>query len=90
MLLGEPSPALAKIATMNTAKLEAKIASLDVELDRVTAKLGRLAGQDDPPAEKIEAAKLLAQRLSALKEIAAKRLTEKRQRKADWEARQRR
>ncbi len=90
MLLGEPSPALAKIATMNTEKLEAKIASLDQELDHVTAKLGRLASQSDPPTQKIETAKMLIQRLNAIKDVATERLAEKRRRKAEWEARQQR
>ncbi len=89
MLLGEPSPALAKIACMNIEKLEAKIESLDQELDHVTAKLGRLASQADPPLEKIETVKGLIQRLNAIKEAATARLAEKRQKKAAWEARQR-
>jgi chromosome segregation ATPase len=88
MLLGEPSPSLAKIAAMNTAKLEEKITSLNLELERVTAKLSRLQGQDDPPLEKVKTVTELITRLTALKKVATKRLAEKKERKAAWEARQ--
>lgn len=88
MLLGEPSPSLAKINGMNIAQLTAKLASLDEELARVTAKLGRLEGQDVKPEEKIKVVTDLIARLKALKIITEKRLAEKAQRKAAYEARQ--
>jgi predicted house-cleaning noncanonical NTP pyrophosphatase (MazG superfamily) len=88
MLLGEPSPSLAKINAMNMAQLTEKIASLDEELARVSAKLERLEQQDDKPEEKIKTVIELISRLKALKIIAEKRLAEKAERKAAYDAKQ--
>ena len=82
ILLGEPSPSLAKINTMNMAKLTEKIAQLDEELARVGAKLGRLEVLDPLPEEKIKTVKELIARLEALKDAAEKRLAGKIERKA--------
>ena len=68
MLLGEPSPSLAKINTMNMAKLTEKIAQLEEEEARVGAKLSRLEVVNPRPEEKIKAVKDLLVRLAALKE----------------------
>ncbi len=82
MLLGEPSPSLAKINTMNMAKLTEKITQIEEEEARVSAKLSRLEVLDPLPDEKIKAVKNLLARLAALKEAAATRLAGKAERKA--------
>tara|TARA_R110002111_G_scaffold14050_8_gene38779 strand:- start:238 stop:633 length:396 start_codon:yes stop_codon:yes gene_type:complete len=82
MLLGEPSPSLAKINTMNMAKLTEKIAQLEEEEARVGAKLKRLEAVDPLPEVKIAAVKDLLARLDALKKAAAERLAGKAERKA--------
>ena len=81
-MLGEPSPSLAKINTMNMVKLEEKISQLVEEQDRVGAKLSRLEVLDPKPEEKIQAVKELLARLAALKEVAETRLAGKAERKA--------
>jgi len=82
MLLGEPSPSLAKINKMNMAKLAEKIASLESELQDLATRLDRLKALDPPPAEKIATVTDLQQRLTALHEAASKRYQEKAARKA--------
>ncbi|MEM6854399.1 MAG: hypothetical protein AAF593_08320 [Planctomycetota bacterium] len=88
MLLGEPSPSLAKINAMNMEKLAAKIASLQEEQQRMQAKLDRLLARDPAaPEEKITQAKETLVRLKALEDAAAKRLAGKAERKAMREQR---
>lgn len=87
MLLGEPSPGLAKINLMNTAKLQAKIASLEAEHALLETKLEHLRVLDPLPTEKIQAIELLQQRLIALRDAAATRLKGKLERKAAREER---
>ena len=82
MLLGEPSPSLAKINTMNMAKLQEKIDSLHEEQQRMQAKLDRLVTRDPQPTEKVEQAQATLARLKALEEAAAQRLAGKQERKA--------
>ncbi len=89
MLLGEPSPSLAKINEMNMAKLEEKIAQLDVELERVAGKLERMKRNEPPPEDKIKSVGELLVRLNALKAYAVKRLEGKAERKKAWEEKQR-
>lgn len=82
ILMGEPSPSLAKINTMNMAKLTEKIAMLEEEEVRVGAKLDRLKAVDPLPETKIKAVIELLARLDALKKLAAERLAGKAERKA--------
>ena len=82
MLLGEPSPSLAKINTMNMAKLAEKIASLESEQAELHTRLERLKKLDPPPADKIATVTELLKRLVALQEAATKRLQDKAARKA--------
>lgn len=82
MLMGEPSPSLAKINTMNMAKLTEKIASIEEEEARVGAKLKRLQAVDPLPERKIKAVSELLERLDVLKKLAAERLAGKAERKA--------
>ncbi len=85
MLLGEPSPSLAKINEMNMAKLEVKIAALTEEETQLNKRLGHLNELDPPPADKVKIVTDQLQRLVALKAAAAERLAGKAQRKADRE-----
>lgn len=88
MLLGEPSPALAKIATMNIVKLEAKILSLKEEQERLAKRIERLVRQDPQPAEQIENLRMQLARLLAIEQAAKDRLTLKLERKARWDAKE--
>ncbi|MEM9417837.1 MAG: hypothetical protein AAGA25_02125 [Planctomycetota bacterium] len=88
MLLGEPSPSLAKINAMNMEKLAAKIMSLREEQQRMNAKLERLLARDPAaPEEKIAQAKDTLARLKALEDAAMTRLKGKAERKAQREQR---
>lgn len=87
VLLGEPSPSLAKINGMNMEKLTAKIASLQDEQQRMNAKLEKLLARDPAPDEQIEQAKTTLVRLKALEAAAAERLAGKAERKAMREQR---
>lgn len=81
MLLGEPSPSLAKINAMNMEKLALKIVSLRDEQQRMTGKLEKLEARDPAPTEKIEQAKATMERLKALEAAAMERLAGKAERK---------
>ena len=87
MLLGEPSPSLAKINKMNMAALAAKIVSLREEQARMKARLERLEALDEKPEDQIKAGRELLERLAALEAAATERLQGKAQRKADREQR---
>ena len=89
MLLGEPSPSLAKINKMNMAKLEEKIASLKVEQKSISNRLAELNAKDPPPAEKIKLAGEQLARLEALEAAASDRLAGKQERKAVFDDRSR-
>ena len=56
MLLGEPSPSLARINMMNMVRLEAKIAQLVTEQAALVSRLERLNALDEAPTEKIKRA----------------------------------
>ena len=89
MLLGEPSPSLAKIKTMNMVKLEAKIQSLREERTRMQAKLEKLQARDPLPADKIKLGHDTIERLNALEAFATDKLRGKAERKAEREQRSR-
>ena len=82
VLLGEPSPSLAKIKTMNMVKLAAKIASLREERARMAAKLEKLRTRDPLPDDKIKQGDDTVERLNALEAIATDLLKGKAERKA--------
>ena len=76
MLLGKPSPGLAKIAKMTTEELSQRVESLTLESDNVVRKIGRLTGQDPRPRQRIHELTMLLNRLSELEQAARDRLTE--------------
>ncbi len=76
MLLGKPSPGLAKIAKMTTEELSQRIESLTLESDHVVRKIGRLTGQDPRPRQRIHELTMLLNRLSELEQAARDRLAE--------------
>ena len=82
VLLGEPSPSLAKIKTMNMVKLAAKIVSLREERARMEAKLEKLRVRDPLPDEKIKQGADTVERLTALEAVATDLLKGKAERKA--------
>ena len=74
MLLGEPSPALTKIAQMNTAKLREYIKQISVNAEQLKAKIEKLQAQDEPDEKKIADLTQQRQRLAILIKTAAERL----------------
>ena len=89
MLLGEPSPSLAKINRMNMVKLEAKIEQLVEEQSLVTKRLERLTCRDPVPTEQVERTREQLDRLVALEKAARERLELKTKRKAEWDKKNR-
>lgn len=83
MLLGEPSPALTKIARMNTEKLKAHIETMKVEAERLDKKITNLSAIDETDPQRIDELKKHRQRLAALMQAAAERLLGKLERKKE-------
>lgn len=87
MLLGEPSPSLARINCLNMKGLEQRIEALKVEAVNVSAKLARLkAHKPPPPPDRLEQLEQHLTRLAALEDLAKKRLERKAEAKARYEA----
>lgn len=80
MLLGEPSPALTKIARMNTEKLQAHIETMLTESDRLRIKIENLSNMTPVDEKRVETLELQVKRLDALMEAAKERLDGKIQR----------
>ena len=74
MLMGEPSPALTKIAQMNTEKLREYIKQISVNAEQLKAKIEKLQAMDEPDQKKIEELTTQRQRLAVLIKTAAERL----------------
>lgn len=72
--MGEPSPALTKIAKMNTEKLRAHVATMKIEYDRMEKKIGNLQAMPEPDEKRIEQLKQHKIRLAALLKVASERL----------------
>ncbi|MEM8781321.1 MAG: hypothetical protein AAGE65_00575 [Planctomycetota bacterium] len=86
MLLGEPSPSLAKINAMNMAKLTEKIAALAADRVHLVNKAKKLHAAGEAKTEQLKQTLDLIERLDALKAAAEKRLAGKAERKALREA----
>jgi chromosome segregation ATPase len=87
MFMGEPSPALAKIRRMNMADLTAHIDRMDTDRERLKNKLKRLRTQPDPPGQKMRVLGADIKRLEGLLEEARKLLSNKEDRKRQYELR---
>eukprot|EP00752_Nemacystus_decipiens_P015017 g13373.t1 len=74
MLMGEPSPALSKIAQMNTAKLREYIKQISVNAEQLKAKIDKLEAKEERDEKKIEELTQQRQRLAILIKTAAERL----------------
>lgn len=74
ILLGEPSPSLAKINKMNPAQLAQRIQSLSVEAGRIARKIEHLKLQPTPPQDRIEELSKQFNRLGVLEKTARERL----------------
>ncbi len=84
MFLGEPSPALTKIARMNTEKLGAHILTMKTEAQRLEVKIANLSGMAEPDQQKIEQLTAHRSRLIALTEAAQKLLDGKNERRQQY------
>lgn len=74
MLMGEPSPALSKIAQMNTSKLREYIKQISVNAEQLKAKIDKLEAKEERDEKKIEELTQQRQRLAILIKTAAERL----------------
>ena len=88
MLDGEPSPALAKIQAMNIEQLNKKLEQLATEQELLQKRIGNLKKTTPPDEEKIQRNEDQLKRLVVVESAAKKRLEEKLERKAAWEASQ--
>ncbi len=88
MLMGVPSPSLAKINKMNMVDLEARIERLHTERQRLQEKIQRLQAITPPPGDRIDDLGDQVKRLAVLERTAKDRLVTKGERKAEWEDRQ--
>lgn len=86
MLLGEPSPSLAKINAMNMAKLTEKIEGLKADRVHLVNKAKKLHAAGEEKEQQLKQTLDLIERLDALKAAAEKRLAGKAERKALREA----
>lgn len=77
LLLGEPSPALTKIARMNTEKLTLHIQTMQVEAERLETRIENLSKLDPPDEKKIAQLKAHRDRLLALMEVSRTHLAGK-------------
>ena len=84
MLMGEPSPALTKIARMNTEKLTGHIATMQTEADRLSTKIENLSNMTPPDEQKIASLKAHRERLEALLEAAREALAGKIERRNQY------
>lgn len=84
MLMGEPSPALSKIALMNTAKLREYIKQISVNAEQLKVKIEKLQALEEPDAKKIEGLTTQRQRLAILIKTAAERLQGKLERAKEY------
>ena len=74
MLMGEPSPALSKIAQMNTAKLREYIKQISVNAEQLKTKIDKLQAAEEKDEKKIEELTTQRHRLAVLIKTAAERL----------------
>ena len=80
ILMGEPSPSLAKINRMNMQQLAERIKALETESAHLSAKIERLSQVEPRDDEKIAALTEQKARLAALADVARKRLSGKAER----------
>jgi len=87
MLMGEPSPALSKIAQMNTEKLREYIRQISVNAEQLKAKIEKLQAseeQNEQTEQKIAELTSQRQRLAILIKTAAERLQGKLERAKEY------
>ena len=84
MLLGEPSPALSKIAQMNTAKLREYIKQISVNAEQLKTKIGKLEAAEEKDEKRIAELTTQLQRLAMLIKTAAERLQGKLERAKEY------
>ena len=84
MLMGEPSPALSKIAQMNTAKLREYIKQISVNAEQLKGKIEKLQAMEEKDEKKIEDLTTQRQRLAILIKTAAERLQGKLERAKEY------
>jgi hypothetical protein len=77
VLMGEPSPALSKMARMNRADLALQIERLITEATRIKAKVEKLKAHKPCPEERVVALNEQLKRLAALEQTARNKLAVK-------------
>lgn len=81
ILMGEPSPGLARINRMNIAQLAERIDRLKAEAAILAKKIERLKAQDPLPQAEINTVTVQVARLRALEKAARERMDGKSQRR---------
>ncbi len=81
VLMGVPSPSLAKMSKMNMVDLNAQIDRLTIEGSRLASKIERLTVHKPSPVEHITQLKAQLERLEVLKKAAQERLAAKDERR---------
>lgn len=84
MLMGEPSPSLAKLQRMNTTQLQEHLQRLVTERERLQSKIDRLKSMDEPREEQVKSLTEQIARLEALEKLTRERLEEKLRRAKEW------
>lgn len=84
--MGEPSPALSKIAQMNTAKLREYIKQISINAEQLKQKIEKLEAKDQAERDEKKIEELTAQRhrLAILIKTAAERLQGKLERAKEY------
>lgn len=85
MLLGLPSPSLARIGRMNIEQLETHIERLKVEAERLTKRIGNLKKVKEDPDSQVGELTSALKRVGLLRRAAEKRLETKHERREAWE-----
>lgn len=81
MLLGRPSPSLARIGRMNIAELEQRIERLREEAAHLNRRVENLRNLEPQPFDRIEKLSMEIKRLGLLKRAARQRLEAKQKRR---------
>jgi len=86
VLMGEPSPALTKIARMNTEKLTEHIKTMEVEAERLKTKIKNLLNMTPPEEQRAAQLTQHRKRLEALITAARERLDGKLERAEQYKS----
>lgn len=82
ILLGAPSPSLARMKKMSSVDLTTQVERLTTEAARLSAKIDRLIAHKPSPVDRVAKLKVQLERLFALKKSAQEQIVGKDERRA--------